>query len=88
MVPKFTFKTDLELALAERRGYIDSYDIVRMVVSSNTPDGQKRTTDFPCKTEEEFIKYVLIHQNNIQYIYQATHYYDVFDYCDHLANCN
>jgi hypothetical protein len=46
----FTFKTDAELFQAESKGFIESYDMVRMVVKT----GNLNTCDFPCKSEEEY----------------------------------
>lgn len=72
---KFTFKTDAELFQAEATGYIESYDMVRMVVKNDNG-----SADFPCKSEEDYHQCLKVHGANIQRVYQETHGFDINDY--------
>jgi hypothetical protein len=72
---KFTFKTEAELNQAESKGFIESYDIVRMVVKITNG-----THDFPCKTEEEYYRLLKIYGSKIERVYQDTHCFDIQDY--------
>ena len=71
----FTFKTEAELFQEESKGFIESYDIVRMEVK--TDNG---SVDFPCKSEEDYHRCLKIHGVNIQRVYQDTHGFDIQDY--------
>lgn len=73
---KFTFETEQEQFEAERTGYIDAYDCVRMEVSH--PDGG--SVDFPVKNRESFDEYLALHWGQITKIYPTVHSYDVQDY--------
>ena len=73
---KFTFETEQEQFDAERTGYIDAYDCVRMAVSH--PNGG--SVDFPVKNRESFDEYLEIHLGNITNIYPTVHSYDIQDY--------
>ena len=72
----FTFKTDAELFQAESKGFIESYDMVRMVVKT----GNLNTCDFPCKSEEEYNRCIKIYSVKIERVYQDTHSFDIMDY--------
>jgi hypothetical protein len=72
----FTFKTDAELFQAETKGFIESYDMVRMEVKT----GNLNTCDFPCKSEEEYDRCLKVHGDNIKRVYQDTHSFDINDY--------
>lgn len=73
---KFTFETDQEQFEAERTGYIDAYDCVRMEVQH--PSGG--LIDFPVKNRESFDEYLAIHLGQITNIYPTVHSYDIQDY--------
>lgn len=72
---KFTFKTDAELFQAESKGFIESYDMVRMEVKTDN-----YWHDFPCKSEEKYHRCLKVHGANIQRVYQETHSFDINDY--------
>jgi hypothetical protein len=71
----FTFKTDAELFQAESKGFIESYDMVRMVVKIDN-----HTHDFPCKSQEEYNRCIKIYSIKIERVYQDTHMFDIMDY--------
>ena len=73
---KFTFETEQEQFEAERTGYIDAYDCVRMEVKH--PNGG--SIDFPIKNLESFDEYLGLHWGNITNIYPTVHSYDIQDY--------
>jgi hypothetical protein len=73
---KFTFKTQDDQFDAERTGYIDSYDCVRMEVK----DPQGGSIDFPVKNRESYYRLLTIHGNNIAKVYPTVHSYDIQDY--------
>lgn len=73
---KFTFETEDEQFQAERTGYIDAYDCVRMEVQH--PNGG--SVDFPVKNRESFERYLEMHVGYITKIYPTVHSYDVYDY--------
>jgi hypothetical protein len=75
---KFTFKTESELSQAESKGFIESYDMVRMEVK--TDNG---SVDFPCKSEEDYHRCLKVHGANIQRVYQETHCFDIMDYAEY-----
>ena len=75
---KFTFETEQEQFEAERTGYIDAYDCVRMEVKH--PSGG--WIDFPVKNQESFDEYLEIHLGNITNIYPTVHSYDIQDYLE------
>lgn len=72
----FTFKTDDELYAAQRTGYIDSYDIVR--VHRKFPEGG--SIDHPCKSQEAFENILAKFGDFIIEVYPSTHSYDRYDY--------
>jgi hypothetical protein len=72
----FTFKTDAELFQAESKGFIESYDMVRMEVKT----GNLNTCDFPCKSQEEYDRCLKVHGDKIKRVYQDTHSFDIMDY--------
>jgi len=74
---KFTFKTETELSQAESKGFIESYDIVRMEVKTDN-----HWHDFPCESEEEYHRCLKVHGANIQRVYQDTHSFDIMDYAE------
>lgn len=80
----FTFKTDADLEQAQRAGFDDVFDIVR--VSVKRPDGS--TMDFPLKSEESFNNYIknLSPQEEIEKIYQDKHGFEhgKLDYLNYL----
>lgn len=80
----FTFKTEDELNKAERAGFDDSFDIVRVVTKS--PDGN--THDIPIKSEEAFNTYMtnVALGQVIEKIYQSKHIFDhgKYDYLNYL----
>ena len=79
---KFTFETEQDYFNAERRGYIESFDIVRVEVEFPN----EYNVDFPIKSSEEFEKYIANSKTDsnrfgkIVKIYQAEHSYDIYDY--------
>lgn len=73
---KFTFETQDDQFDAERTGYIDSYDCVRMEVK----DPQGGSIDFPVKNRESYYRLLTIHGNNIAKVYPTVHSYDIQDY--------
>lgn len=76
--PKFTFKTQAEYDNARRSGYIDEYDIVRIVMVG--PAGN--TVDFPVDSEEEYNE-VKNNENKAKFVtktYQDKMIYDIMDY--------
>ena len=72
----FTFETDEQLFEAERTGYIDVYDIVRICRRVN----EFETADYPCKTREQFEWHLNEYKDSIEEIYPDRHCYDVCDY--------
>jgi hypothetical protein len=75
---KFTFETEQDYLNATKSGYIESFDIVRVVVKY--PDNG--TLDFPIKSNEELHNFVKSCDDEIIKIYQAEHSYDIADYYD------
>jgi hypothetical protein len=80
---KFTFETERDYLNATiTRSYIESFDIVRVVVEYS----DKCTVDFPIKSREEFEKYITDSTTDsdrfgkITKVYQAEHSYDIHDY--------
>jgi hypothetical protein len=73
---KFTFKTQDDQFDAERTGYIDSYDCVRMEVK----DPQGGSIDFPVKNRESYYKLLALHGMSVAKVYQTVHSYDIQDY--------
>jgi len=78
--PVFTFKTEEEYENAKRSGYIDEYDVVR--VMKVHPLG--RSVDYPIHSEEEYekLKKNKDESNLVKLSYQDKHYYDIMDYYD------
>ena len=78
---KFTFETEQEQYAAERTGYIDEYDCVRIEIQHLTKGG---TIDFPVKNREEYNKMLEFWNNdelyNIVKVYPTVHSYDAQDY--------
>lgn len=75
---KFTFDTDEQLIRAEGRGYIESYDVVRVKVQTSTYD-----IDFPCKTRQQYEEALARYTNGeIKEVYQAIHMYDILEHYD------
>ena len=73
----FTYKTTDEYLSARKRGYIESYNMVRISVFED-----KYAIDFPVHSEEEF-KNIVEHLDlkKISYnVYPDVHAYDVQDY--------
>lgn len=73
---KFTFETEQEQFEAERTGYIDAYDCVRMEIRH----AEGGSVDFPVKNRESFERLMEMHKGNIVKIYPTVHSYDVYDY--------
>lgn len=73
---KFTFETEDDQRAAERTGYIESYDCVRMEVKH--PQGG--SIDFPVKNRESYYKLLAFHGDSIAKVYQTEHSYDLQDY--------
>lgn len=72
----FTFETEDQLFEAERTGYIDTYDIVRVCKKFNTGG----SIDYPCKSRESFNWHLNEYKDMIVEIYPAKHCYDFNDY--------
>ena len=72
----FTFETDDQLFNAQRTGYIDIYDIVRICIKIN----KFETVDYPCKSREQFEWNLNEYKDSIIEIYPDRHCYDVNDY--------
>jgi hypothetical protein len=72
----FTFETESELRQAEKTGYIDSYECVRIEVRHPLGGG----VDYPVKSREEFIEVLSRVGKNIVKIYPTEHCYDYQDY--------
>lgn len=75
--PVFTFKTKAEYEAAEMRGYIDEYDIVRVVIKSEGSE-----VDFPVNSEEEYKEVLKTHGESVISSYQNKTYYDIQDYAE------
>ena len=73
---KFTFETEDDQRAAERPGYIESSDCVRMEVKH--PQGG--SIDFPVKNRESYYKLLSFHGDSIAKVYQTEHSYDIYDY--------
>ena len=73
---KFTFETQDDQFAAERTGYIDSYDCVRMEVK----DPRGGSIDFPVKNRESYYKLLALHGMSVAKVYQTVHSYDIQDY--------
>lgn len=74
---KFTFETKQEQFDAERTGYIDAYDCVRMEIK---PWHSKGTIDFPIKNRESYKEMLKVHKGDILRVYPTVHSYDIQDY--------
>lgn len=74
---KFTFETEIDQDKAERIGYIEAYDCVRMEVR---PTGHLGSIDFPVKNRERFNRYLKVYEGQILNIYPTVHSYDIEDY--------
>jgi hypothetical protein len=74
---KFTFETDEDLRNAERTGYIDAYDCVRMEIKQKPDAG---SIDFPVKSREDYMKMIESDQWQIVTVYPTVHSYDIQDY--------
>jgi hypothetical protein len=73
---KFTFETEEDLYQAERTGYIDAYDCVRMEVSKHGS-----IMDFPVKNKESYHRLLnSLSKDQIIKIYPTVHSYDIQDY--------
>lgn len=72
----FTFETEEDLYRAERTGYIDAYDCVRIEVQH--PNGG--SVDFPVKSRDEYKLMMEMHKDSIVKIYPIMHSYDILDY--------
>ena len=72
----FTFETDDQLFNAQRTGYIDIYDIVRICRKIN----EFETVDYPCKSRESFKWNLNEYKDSIIEIYPDRHCYDINDY--------
>ena len=73
---KFTFQTEDEQFAAERTGYIEAYDCVRMEVKH--PQGG--SVDFPVKNRESYEELLKKNAGYIVTVYPTVHSYDVYDY--------
>jgi hypothetical protein len=73
---KFTFETQDEQFAAERTGYIDTYDCVRMEVKH--PEGG--SIDFPVKNRESYKRLLIQNEGYITKVYPTVHSYDMYDY--------
>ena len=75
---KFTFETEDDQINAERTGYIESYDCVRVEVRH--PQGG--SIDFPIKNRESFNKYMENpwYEGTVVDVYPTIHGYDIQDY--------
>jgi len=77
---KFSFENDAQLSNAERSGYIESYDIVRVCLKLDNGN----QIDFPLKSREDYINQVNRINNDDAIVsaefYPAEHMYDVQDY--------
>ena len=72
----FTFQTEDEQFAAERTGYIESYDCVRMEVSKHGS-----IIDFPVKNRESYDRLLnSLSKDQINKIYPIVHSYDSSDY--------
>lgn len=77
--PRFTFSTIDEYENAKRTGYIDTYDIVRVVMQNDF-----RTVDYPVHSLEEYNQ-IKNNENKAKFVvksYQEKHAYDIQDYYD------
>jgi hypothetical protein len=73
---KFTFETEDELFQAERSGYIESYDCIRMEVKKHGV-----VQDFPVKSKDSYIRLLnVLSQDQIIKVYPTVHSYDLQDY--------
>jgi hypothetical protein len=73
---KFTYETDAEYEAAQRTGYIESFDCVRVTIKHS----QGGEIDFPVKSREELNKVLDFHGSSIYDVYPTVHSYDVQDY--------
>lgn len=73
---KFTYQTIAEYEAAQRTGYIESFDCVRVTVKHS----QGGEIDFPVKSREELNKVLDFHGSSIYDVYPTVHSYDVQDY--------
>ncbi len=77
---KFSFENDAQLFNAERSGYIELYDIVRVCLKLDNDN----SIDFPLKSREDYINQVNRINNDDAIVsvefYQDKHMYDVQDY--------
>jgi len=77
---KFSFENDAQLFNAERSGYIELYDIVRVCLKLDNGN----SIDFPLKSREDYINQVNRINNDAAIVsaefYQDKHMYDVQDY--------
>lgn len=79
---KFTYKKIQDFSNAVAKGYIESYDMVRVTTMNINGD----TFDYPIHSEEELQKHIPILLNNHDIISigiePSTHSYDIQDYID------
>ena len=77
---KFSFENDAQLFNAERSGYIELYDIVRVCLKLDNGN----SIDFPLKSREDYTNQVNRINNDDAIVsvefYQDKHMYDVQDY--------
>jgi len=77
--PTFTFDTIEQYERAKASGYIDTYDVVRVVMQNDY-----RTVDYPVHSLEEYNQ-IKNNENKVKFLvksYQDKHYYDIHDYYD------
>ena len=73
---KFTFETEEDLYQAERTGYIDAYDCIRMEVRKHDC-----IMDFPVKSRDGYNRLLnSLSKDQIIKIYPTIHSYDIQDY--------
>jgi hypothetical protein len=72
----FTYQTCEDQYEAERTGYIESYDCVRVEVRH--PEGG--IIDFPVKSRESYMKTVEAYGERLVKTYPTVHSYDLQDY--------
>ena len=74
---KFTFETDEDLHNAQRTGYIDAYDCVRMEIKQEPATW---SIDIPVKSREDYMRMIESDQWQIVTVYPTVHSYDIQDY--------
>ena len=71
----FTYATDAALTADELKGVQGTYNIVRLIRKVEDTSYGPAQVDFPCKSFEEFKKWMANHSKEIISFYPAIHFH-------------